>query len=279
MGRHGDDRRTREPGRSLGLANPARRLEPIQLRHLHVHEDQVEIAIGQSAINGLLAIDCHDRGIAPFGEQADGQLLIGNAVFGEQNSQRSAGRRGGGLLIGFESGSRNSQTLHQRVVEFGLFHRFDQLRGDPQFLAERRVACPSGRREHDKYGGLQGLVAAAALDELETVDGGHIDVRQNDRKRTARPHRVVQEFMRLIGAAGRNGHHPPVLQDLVENPPIGGVVIDDENLGSQNLRRADAAGDGRRRIGNVEGRHEVKGAAVPGSAFDPNLALHQLDQS
>ncbi len=91
---HGKDRRV-SAGRRLTLADGRRRLETVHVRHLHVHEHQVEGIVLQGR-DGLGAVaDHHDR-MPLTAEQSQGQLLVERIVLRQkdvQDARRGSRRR------------------------------------------------------------------------------------------------------------------------------------------------------------------------------------------
>ena len=86
VGGHGDDRGM---GAGARLAGPDRggRLEPVHLRHLHVHQHGIERRAVVQGVERLAAVaDDHDL-MAPFLQQADRQPLVDRVVLGQQEPQ------------------------------------------------------------------------------------------------------------------------------------------------------------------------------------------------
>ena len=86
VGRHGDDAR---PLRSAGQRAQmrARRLQPVHLRHLHVHQHHV-VGLALDRLDGFQAVGGDVRPVAHLREQAQRQLLVDGVVLGQQDAQR-----------------------------------------------------------------------------------------------------------------------------------------------------------------------------------------------
>ena len=75
-------------GLLLFLADDRCCLQPAQLGHLHVHEDEVEGF--RWAVQGrqrFTTVDCDYDGVSLLPENGRGQFLIHGVVFGQQDSQ------------------------------------------------------------------------------------------------------------------------------------------------------------------------------------------------
>ena len=138
----------RAPLSPLERADRRRRLEPAHLRHLHVHQDDVErLRAGSpsTASRPLAAID--DFVAAPF-EQARRQPLVDGVVFREQHVQpalrqlrRQHRRRQRRALAGLVR-----EDARDRAEQLALIDRLGQMRRDADLaalLAPRRTVRTS----------------------------------------------------------------------------------------------------------------------------------------
>ena len=83
--RHGGDPRT---GRCRPAGtDPTRRLEPVELGHLDVHEHQV-VGLRLERRDRLQPVAGHVRAVAQLLEQAERELLVHRVVLGDQDAQR-----------------------------------------------------------------------------------------------------------------------------------------------------------------------------------------------
>ena len=93
--RAGGERHDRDmtAGVALGLANGCRRFEPAHLRHLHVHQDDVERFLRRAFHRETPVV--HDRHVVPvLIEQGRDELLVGRIVLGHQHAQDARGSPG-----------------------------------------------------------------------------------------------------------------------------------------------------------------------------------------
>ena len=131
IGRHRHDPR---PGLARpARADPAGRLEPVQLGHLDVHEHDVVDAPLDGG-DGLEPVARDVRQVAHPLQQADGELLVHGVVLGEEDPERVAGAEvvidpdpgrpdlDGGRLAGEDRG--------ERVVQRRWLDRLDEEGGD-----------------------------------------------------------------------------------------------------------------------------------------------------
>ena len=87
MGCQRDDRNVLAGGYFL-LADRLRGFQAIHLRHLHVHQHQVErLRIDRG--NCLPPVAGHAHPMPPFGKHYGGHALVHGAIFGQQNFQRA----------------------------------------------------------------------------------------------------------------------------------------------------------------------------------------------
>ena len=99
------------------LADPARGVEAVELRHLHVHQDDV-VRLPLERLDRLEAVRRDVGAVAEPLEQAERDLLVHRVVLGEQDPQR----RPGALSVGhgldrLSLGPARGEQLQERVVE------------------------------------------------------------------------------------------------------------------------------------------------------------------
>ena len=143
----------RWPARGLLLgADRRRRLQAVHLRHLHVHEHQVERLPPQEGKRLLAVVRHHDR-MAPLFQERQRQALVDRAVLRQQDTQPTPG-------CGRQARSARGwdQALHRRmpqrrahgVEQLRLFDGLSEIAGDaqrPGTAAHRchdRQTTPSG---------------------------------------------------------------------------------------------------------------------------------------
>ena len=84
-GEHGD-RGRRGAGLALEPANLPRRRQPVQPRHLHVHQHEIESPRAER-LDRLLAVAGHGQADAQWAQEQLDHALIGRMVFGHQNAK------------------------------------------------------------------------------------------------------------------------------------------------------------------------------------------------
>ncbi len=112
----------------------------------------------------------------------------------------------------------------------------------------------------------------------EAVDIGHEGIDQHETKWLARVVRRPEQGEGRHGALDCRGVHAPASQHLLEDPPVGRVVVHDEHAQPLEARRARRL----RRFGQPWRHREAGGemelAASTDLALDPDSPAHQLDE-
>ena len=138
--RHRHDRNV-APRRPLQTPDGRRRLEPVHLRHLHVHQHQVE----RRPADRLERLDPRggDRdGVPALLQEAHRELLVDHVVLGQEDAQ-------GAFVGGRDRHRRDAADQVERVEQgrqqVGLLDRLDEGGADAQFAApgQRRRAWPA----------------------------------------------------------------------------------------------------------------------------------------
>ena len=166
-------------GRPVGLfafANFFRRLKAVHVRHLHVHQDEMERLL----IDGGQSPHDHWPGgrdfAPPHGEQADRQLSGWHeAVLGQQDfsaALRPASAAAGHLRPALPRRPMSSLALMASSKSDSLTGLTRQA-GDSQFAAADNVSGAPGRREQKKARSPAVRVIAASLDDVKAVHVGH----------------------------------------------------------------------------------------------------------
>ncbi len=96
--RHGDDGYVATPVQ-LAVAELARGGQPVQARHLHIHQDQV-VGFARRAFEHGQAIVGQRHAVAQLFQQPQGQPLVDGIVLGQQHAQAVAVRPGHGRRLG-----------------------------------------------------------------------------------------------------------------------------------------------------------------------------------
>ena len=277
VSRHGDDRYV-TARTTFTVADQRGRLQAVQFGHLHIHKNEIK-GLRFPRRNCRASIPCHCDLVSPLRQEAHREFLIGKAVLRQQNLQRTNRRkysRQGRFLVAFDRSY--SQHRHDGIEQFRLFDGLHQITGDVERLSTGDVSRSIARGEHDDQCRSQDRVAAHVLHQTEAVGLGHIDVGQHELERMARLGRRFEHRQRFGGPRCCGRLHPPVLEHFIEQPPIGGVVIDDQRARAKNPGRI-ARGIARHARGNdFKANGEVKRAPFSRFTLDPDPAPHQFDQ-
>ena len=133
--------------------DPPRRLEAVQLRHLHVHEDDVVVLAAQRGerLEPVTGDVCR---IAELFEQKQGEPLVHLVVLDEEDPQRrSLLARGGGRRLALKSRrsrGRSSEHAQERVVELRTLDRLRQVGRESRFCLQILLAPAKGCQEHKR---------------------------------------------------------------------------------------------------------------------------------
>ncbi len=274
MSRHRDDRDA-FAGTGFLLANASGRLDPVHHRHLQVHQDQVERFCLNPSHSDRTVIG-NDHLVTPTVQQPDGQFLIGQSVFDQQDFQDAfdgllgVHRRKIGLVLA-------GHGRQQGIEQLGLFDRFHQVRRNFQLFAPLRVFRAGTRCQHDHIGFANRVVRPQFLDHFEAVLFRHVNIGQHDRERPPVPFSISQELERFVRRGSRRGVHPPSTDQLGEDPSVGVVVVNDQDGHPDNPLRMSRR-DGRTAVATTQREREEKSAPVADLAFDLYLPTHQSDQ-
>ena len=99
VGRHGDDRDVLTARGPLALADRGGGLEAVHLRHLHVHEDQVERLGAPAPRAPPCPLAATTTSCAPLFQQPHRQLLVDGVVLGQEDAQAAAATRRSGWIV------------------------------------------------------------------------------------------------------------------------------------------------------------------------------------
>ena len=179
MGGHRDDRDMRA-GLLFELSNGLRGFQPVHFRHLHIHQDEIERG-RLPELHGCAPGFRHRHLVTLPREYADGQFLIGEIVFRQQDLQRAdADCRGMHAVVADgDAHHLDTQRRHDGIEQFRLFQRLHQPGGNSQLLAPVTVTFAAPRGEHDDQRRIQRRFGANPLGQCEAADIGHVDVGQH----------------------------------------------------------------------------------------------------
>src|SRR5262249_58275785 len=142
VGGQGDDRDVSVRGR-LFRADGLRDGKAVQVRHLHVHQDQVEGLPFPGGQGRLPVIGKHGR-VPHLLKKVDRQLLVELVVLGDEDAETAGGARRAGVRRrrGRLRRGQPAQRRQDRVQQLRLFDWLVQVGGDPQFTAAGEFAGP-----------------------------------------------------------------------------------------------------------------------------------------
>ena len=151
-------------GRSLSFPNRGGRLEATHLRHLHVHENDVE-GLFSRLVERLRGRSRDDDGVAVLFEERHDQLLIRHIVFGHQDAEGTRPRPGRWRLPPPASRStfgrdRCAEHRDDRVEQVGLLDRLAQARREADFARTRSTERQARRGQHDEPGAREPRVGS-----------------------------------------------------------------------------------------------------------------------
>ena len=274
MGGHRHDRHT-VAARLLGRTDRSRRSQPVHLRHLHVHQDDV-VSLGRGLRDGLPPVAGNvDRVLVPP-QQSDRELLVRDAVLGQQDSQPAQGAVVG-RVVGGGGAWRHVERLGDRVVQLRLLDRLGHEPGDAEFPRPLAVARPvtAGEHQNDRRVARAAGHVVQSPDHLEAVDPGHLRVGQHDRERLAGASGLLDRLQRIAGTGRCLDLHAPVVEHLLQDAAIGPVVVDHEH--PQPAERVQLR-PRQRVVRDAQVDLEGECAALPRHAGQLDLPAHQGDQ-
>ena len=269
-GRHGDDPR---PLRTPALVDPPRRLQPVHLGHLDVHQHHV-VAPALERGERLEPVRRDVPAVPELLEQEQCKPLVQGVVLCDEDPQRRAlcddRLRLGGLL---EPRRRAlaAEHLEQGVVELRRPDRLCQVRRE---IGLGVLLPPAERRQQDQRQSLRVAVPPDLPRHCEPVELRHLHVENREVERIATP----DPLERLRRRAGLAREHAPALYVRLQDPPVRRVVVEDQHApafqrGGRGLFvPSHRPGGGRRRD------REVEDGPLAGTALRPDATPHRLGQ-
>src|SRR6185295_11891656 len=126
------------------LANGCGGLEPSHFRHLNVHQNDIKMLCCQD-IQGQLAVHCDMDKMPVLLEQANGEPLVDEIVFRQQNAQAVASHRFLERRNVFSrrlryDGVIDFDSLGHGFEEFLLFNWFREVEGDSKLATSLKVS-------------------------------------------------------------------------------------------------------------------------------------------
>ena len=215
----GDDRHVATL-RALARADRGRRLEPVHLRHLDVHQDDVE-PLAIERLQRLPTVLDRNHRMAPLLEQADSHLAVHGIVLGEQHPQRvTATKKRRGRRLRSRTETLSSHTCREvedaSPADFALephvpAHQPHDVRGDGE--AEARAPVPPTGRAVALHERLEDRLLILARDADAGVGNAAVQQRLVRRRLGVQPDghptlsgeldRVVDELLDHLAEASR----------------------------------------------------------------------------
>jgi hypothetical protein len=254
--------------------------QAVHLRHLHVHEDHVERALagGAQRLQRQAAVPHHHHGVPALLQDAGRHLLVDGVVFRQQHAQGPLHHRWRPTLGGLHRLLPAQHRLH-RLQQVRLLDRLGEEAGNPQLPAARTIAGASGGGEEDHGKAAQRGIGLHRLGKHEPVLVRHLPVGEQKLVRLAGALRVLERGQGLVRPRGRGRPHPPARQHLVQDAPVGGVVVHHQDRHPGEVHPSPGGGGRRRRaVRQLEARREVEGAPLSHLADHAELPSHHLHE-
>ena len=270
----------RDPGVLAG-SNRLGGLQPSHVRHLQIHQDDVEGAVrlrldGRNRLETVL--DCPHL-VTALLQQFCHQLAVHEVVFGNEDVKGAGGGAARRCRRVARTPRRHAKQRRKRVEQVRVLYRLAQTGVDTQLPAARRVV---GRCTDVSI--TIGVSVSRSSRRMLRASANPSTSGIWQSETTAWNRSFADAARRRVSSAaaasdGRGRLHVPARQHFLENSAVRRVVVDDED--AQVLERLWSLDDPAR-FGarcDVEIRGEMKRAAPVHLALDPDGASHQLDQS
>ena len=266
-----------DPGALLPVAYFRRRIEPIQHRHLDIHENHIELLPGEG-IDSQATVLGHLDGMPLALKKCDRHLLVHRVVLGQQDAKRlplSCGKAAW-LLLRLYPCSR--QGLDDTLVKIRLGDGLAKKGPDPELSAPGHITrVLTGAQHH------HGCIAGPrqfpdALGRFESIHTRHMVIQQDEPVAAGRFRQRLDLLDRLGSTRDESWLHSPSTQGALEEPAVGGIVVNDKNPhaleadpGPVNCRAAAA-------IPCPEPAGEMEGAADTRLTLNPDPATHHVNK-
>ncbi len=255
----------------LTLANGVRGFIAILVRHLAIHEDDIEM-IMCTEVDGLLTMLGQTHLTAHAGQYGRGHFLVHLVVFGQQHAH--PGQRFGqpelrlhGTRLADAAQGIEQQLLAQRFVEMGIA-------AGATYLGQITTKVGGGQHHHRQLGWTQ--VRADATQQFDAVHERHADIQQCGIEGLVQRLRRLQQRQRLTAGRHIAGQHAPFLGVAPQDVGIGRIIIDHQH--AQPLEIIAEIGGGQRLLGHWQRHTEQEVAALAGHTAHRQAAPHQLGQ-
>ena len=213
---------------------------PVHPRHPAVHQHGGVLVRPGQPLDRLDAVVGDVDGAAHVLEQPGRDHLVDRVVLDDEHPGAEAGpvRPIGGGYDG-----RRADHRHQGVAQLGVPHRLAQPGPDAGGVDVASGDRLLGGEQHHRQPRQRGVVAHLA-GQPEAVGARHHLVEQCGVEGLARLGRLAESGQRVVGRGDRHRPRVPGRQLLLEDEPVGLVVVDDEHPATgqvvDRVRGADA---------------------------------------
>ena len=246
---------------------------------MHVHQHKV---VGQrfQCVDGFRAVGHSIHPQSQFLENAAGNLLVGDVVFGQQDANRAPAHlakrvvRGDGLWLFGRMGS--GQYRGHAAYDLSMSRRFDQVGVEPDLPHAFGVLAPPQGREKHQAGVFDLVVILDGASQCLAIHARHLHVQDGYLEWITGLLGQVQRLQSRGAALRLFRAHAPGLELDRQHLAIGDVVIDHQDVNSLNLggRRRSASPFGL--LGKTQGEPEIGTFAF--FAVDTDLTTHDFGE-
>ena len=225
MRRHGNDGYVGAL-RLLLSANGGRRRQPVEDRHLNVHEHEIERCVGEGRQDCLAVANDHHH-MALLLQGVEGHPLIDAVILGQQDVQGTVGTR---LCKRGDGGQRcrrvrgATQGCQDGIPEFRLGDGLHQVPSDAHLPTASGIARQICRGQHQNRRPRQGRILLHVRGDGKAIHLGHVRVEQHERERLALRPGLCEPGECLPPAVDHGGPHLPATEHLLENASVGGII-------------------------------------------------------
>ncbi len=281
-----DNRECRVP-----LTDRPRRLEPVHLRHLAIHQDRIELALS-GRVDRLSPVRRLVEFVADRTEDLAGDQPIDPVIVNDQDPAITARLGGWGRPMGSGRIGRAGHIARSfgpnangiRPLRDDADHRVEQSRLTNRFVQTRQFEpFPFGRIEHLVQRRQQnqlgaGTVAGPAdpIGEFQPIHSRHQPIEDRDFERCSRRGRFADPPQRRRAVVFGLGEHAPTCKLLSQNLQVRVVVVDDQRADPVQTTRQP-----RRTLAlpsDLQRQPDPEHRPFPLDTIDRDLTAHHLNE-